>query len=89
MLHAHHVPHPVHPPQYESARRITRRSGPYRFGHGSAVVRYTSLARATIIENFASHAAVQKFVDVKPDWARPEVLGHRMRQVLPRLVVLR
>ena len=41
----------------------------------------------TLIENFASHAAVQEFVDVKPDWTRPEIFGHRMRQVLQRPVV--
>ena len=25
------------------------------------------LSRVTLIENFASHAAVQEFVDIKPD----------------------
>ena len=31
-------------------------------------------ARVTLIENFASNAAVQKLVDVKPDRTSPEIL---------------
>ena len=31
-------------------------------------------SRVTLIENFASHAAVQEFVDVKPDRTSPEIL---------------
>ena len=30
--------------------------------------------RVTLIENFASHATVQEFVDVKPDRTSPEIL---------------
>ena len=30
--------------------------------------------RVTLIENFASNAAVQKLVDVKPDRTSPEIL---------------
>ena len=33
-----------------------------------------SLPRVTISENFASHAAVQELVDVKPDRTSPEIL---------------
>ena len=47
----------------------------------------TPVTRVPLIENFASYAVVQKFVDVKPDWARPEVFGHRMHQILQRLMV--
>ena len=45
------------------------------------------LTRVTIIENFASHATVQQSVDIESDWARPEIFGHRMCQILPRLAV--
>ena len=44
--------------------------------------------RVTISENFASYAAVQEPVDVKPDRACPEILGHRMLQVLQCLTVV-
>ena len=40
-----------------------------------------------IIENFASHVAVQEFVDAEPDWARSKVFRHRVRQLLQRLIV--
>ena len=32
-----------------------------------AIVCHCFASRVTLIENFASHAAVQEFVDVKPD----------------------
>ena len=31
------------------------------------LVEHFRTARVTLIENFASHAAVQEFVDIKPD----------------------
>ena len=31
------------------------------------IVELEFITRVTLIENFASHAAVQEFVDVKPD----------------------
>ena len=37
----------------------------------------SEVTRVTLIENFASHAAVQKLVDVKPDRTSPEISNPR------------
>ena len=46
--------------------------------HEEAIVRFDKALeidpRVTLIENFASNAAVQKLVDVKPDRTCPEIL---------------
>ena len=44
--------------------------------HHSRLARPDGAARprVTLIENFASHAAVQELVDVKPDRTSPEIL---------------
>ena len=67
---------PIEPADYKFVNSDTQTDdgSDYWLVYNTNAFKTGETPRVTLIENFASHAAVQEFVDVKPDRTSPEIL---------------